>query len=206
MSIGNQRTRPNQTSNRASDPLVSPISTDDMGEFLGLGLPLSVSDAALIDGLLLAACQYYIDYSNNELLQRNYIYKADSFPRQQESFTGLGRQPGSLAWWLSFPIWPVDSITTVADSDGPIVLPDYTVDYDSKPSRLELSNPFVSNLQIDYLAGYATAADIPPSVLIGIQMLTAYLYEHRGSCDAASAASDSGALVLWNAEIMYLTL
>ena len=204
---GNQRTKPNQTSNRTTDPIVSPISTDSMGEFLGLGLPLSVSDEMLIDGLLSASCQFYIDYSNNELLSRTYTYKSDKYPTMQEGFGGLGLSPSVGKWWISFDVWPVASIESVtADEVLLVVTDDYTFDLDSKPSRLFLNDSYANNIAVEYTAGYATQEEIPRNVLTGIQLLTSYLYEHRGACDITNAIKDSGAEIMWCKDRMYLTL
>lgn len=204
---GNQRTRPNVISNRTSDLLVSPISTDEMANFLGLSLPLSVADGVLLDGLLVASCQYYIDYTNNELLTRTYSLRFDRFPERQSGFSGLGAMGSNQDWWVTIPVWPVSIINSVT-VDGEILTDgdDYSYDLNSKPSRLSLEQTLAPNIVIDYDAGYATAADIPPNALSGIQLLTAYLFDHRGACDVSNAAKESGAVVLWKSNVMILTL
>ena len=204
---GNQRTPPNKTSNRTADELVSPISTDNMATFLGLSLPLSVSDDCLIEGLLLSACQMYIDYSSNELLTRTYTFKSDRYPVRQESFSGLGATPSSQDWWVSFQMWPVSVINSVTVNEILLTVTDeYTFDLDGKPSRLNLSDSIINDLVVSYDAGYATAADVPKMVITGIQLLTAYLYEHRGACAVDNPIIESGANMLWSRERMIMSL
>ena len=59
---------------------------------------------------------------------------------------------------------------------------------------------------INYDSGYATSNDIPPNALTGIQLLTAYLFDHRGACDVSTAAQQSGAKTMWASDVMILTL
>ena len=178
-----------------------------MAEFIGLSLPLSASDEALINGLVLASCQYYIDYYNNELLTRDYTLKFDSHPKQQEAYSGLGVSPAVSDYWINFPIWPVTTVSSVTvDGDLLVVTDDYDIDLDSKPARLELNTLYGDDIVVTYSAGYATAEDIPASVISGIKLMTAYMYDHRGGCDASSAANDSGASLMWQSTKMYLNL
>ncbi len=178
-----------------------------MANFLGLPLPLSVADETLLDGLLVASCQFYIDYTNNELLKRTYALRFDRFPERQDGYAGLSAMSANQDWWITIPVWPVSAINSVT-VDGEILIDDddYSYDLNSKPSRLMLNQTLSPNIIIDYDAGYATAGDIPPNATSGIQLLTAYLFDHRGACDVSNAAKESGAIVLWKSNVMILTL
>jgi hypothetical protein len=178
-----------------------------MANFLGLPLPLSTPDEVLLDGLLVASCQFYIDYTNNELLTRTYAWRSDRFPERQASFGGLGSMYSNQSWWLTIPVWPVSVVNSVT-VDGTILTDgdDYSYDLNSKPSRLSLEQTFAPDIVIDYDSGYATASEIPANALSGIQLLTAYLFDHRGACDVSMAAKESGALVMWKSNAMILNL
>ena len=204
---GNQRTQPNQKSNRTTDNIVSPISTSDMANFLGLPMPLTVADEVLIDGLLVASCKFYIDYTNKELLIRNYTLRYDRYPERQSAFGGLGAMHSNQDWWITFPVWPVDNIVSVTvDSEVLVDGTDYTYDLNSEPARLMLEQTLACPIVVDYDSGYANSEDIPANALTGIQLLTAYLFDHRGSCDVSTAAQQSGAKTMWASDVMILTL
>ena len=204
---GNQRTQPNVVSNRTSDPLISPILTEDMANFLGLPLPLSTADEVLLDGLLVASCQFYIDYTNNELLTRTYAFRSDRFPERQSGFGGLGAMSSNQDWWITIPVWPITIVNSVT-VDGEILtdIDDYSYDLNSKPSRLNLVETLSPDIVVDYDSGYATASEIPKNAISGIQLLTAYLFDHRGACDVSMAAKESGAITLWKSDAMILNL
>lgn len=48
-------------------------------------------------------------------------------------------------------------------------------------------------LDITYTAGYGDIDAVPVAIKSAVSMLAAYMYEHRGSCDSASALNQSGA-------------
>ena len=178
-----------------------------MANFLGLPLPLTTADEILLDGLLVSSCQFYIDYTNKELLIRNYNLRFDRFPERQSAFGGLGAMHSNQDWWITFPVWPVDLVNSVT-VDGQILTDgdDYSYDLNSEPARLMLEQTLASPIVINFDAGYAESEDIPPNALSGIQLLTAYLFDHRGACDVSMAAVQSGAKTLWNSDVMILTL
>ena len=191
---GNQKTLANKVSNTTVAPLVSPVSAEDLANYLGLSLPLSVADESMLNGMLLAASQYYIDYTNNELLARDYTLRYDRYPERQVGYSGLGAMASSQAWWINFLVWPVAEVLSVSSESGLI---DFDDDLLSKPCRLFISDRLVKDIIIDYTAGYATAEEIPANAISGILQMAAYLFEHRGGCDSQSAAMDSGALAMW---------
>ena len=199
MSNGNQRLRPNAQSNTTRDPLISPVTLSEFSDFLGLDY--DSSQQSLLESHLLAACGWYIAHSNNELLSRSYNLKFDRYP-SGESFGGLGPAYARYDAWIDFPLAPVESIVDVT-SGGDTV--SFTSDLDSKPARL-FTDACSQEISIDYIAGYETASDIPASVLLGIKMMAAYLYEHRGSCSVGDAAKDSGAMSVFGFNAMILSL
>ena len=48
-------------------------------------------------------------------------------------------------------------------------------------------------LDVTYTSGYGTIDDVPINIKMAVLNLAAYMYEHRGECDAAQALYKSGA-------------
>lgn len=200
MSNGNQRARPNKQSNTTAEALVSPVTAEEFSDYLDLDY--DASQDALLNAHLLTACGWYIAHMNNELLAREWSLKFDRYPSEGESFTGLSPVYANLSDWINIPLYPVSVISSLT-VDGEVAT--FTFDLDSKPPRIFLDN-YGENIVITYSAGYATAAGIPQSVILGINMMAAYLYEHRGACDIGNAAKESGAASVWGYNAMILSL
>lgn len=60
----------------------------------------------------------------------------------------------------------------------------------TNPARI-YAYPQTGDLEITYTAGWAPA-DVPGAIKQGVLMAAAFLYEHRGSCDADGALMRSG--------------
>ena len=182
--------RPNNVSSTTTEVLVSPITPEQFADFMSL--EYLASDDDLLNAFLLTACQMCIAYTNNELLERTWVYRADRIPEVSKGYGGLGPVPAVLEPWISFPITPIQSITGVTlDGDA---YTDFTTDLNSRPARIELDDNGV--IEITYLAGVATAVEIDSRLLLGINMLAMYLYDNRG-CDMAQAVEASGAVAAW---------
>jgi uncharacterized phiE125 gp8 family phage protein len=200
MSNANQRVRANKQSNTTTDTLVSPVTPEELSNYLGLDY--NASDDDLLNSFLLTACGWYIAHMSNELLSRDYTLKFDRSPSDGESFSGLSPIRANLSAWINIPLYPVSVIANV-DIDGDTET--FTDDLDSKPPRVFLNN-YGKDVVITYTAGYATVADIPKSVTLGINMMAGYLFEHRGACNIHDAAKDSGAISVWGYTGMILSL
>lgn len=190
---GDQRAKPVTVTSWTNEPLVSPVSADTLAAWLGLSTPLSLADASMLDALLLAACDYYTRMSGRELLAREWNYTTSRTPERSPGFSGVAPVAPHSAWWIELPRVPVASITSVS-VDGTATT-DYQSDLNHEPARITLG--VYGSTEIVYQAGYATAAEIPPSVITGITMLAAYLYEHRGACAVDDAATKSGASTMF---------
>ena len=197
---GNQRQKPNKITNRTTDPLISPVSPSDLADFLSV--TYSSADDDLYNGFLLAATERCISYTGIELLEREYKLKTDYYPQRQDGFSGVGIMHSYQAWWINLPVYPVTEVSTVKVNDE--LVTDYFVDLESKPARVETND--IGAIEIEYVAGHATAAEISPQLLLGIKMLAAYLYEHRGACNVSQAIVDSGAASLWSTSRLMVSL
>lgn len=197
---GNQRLRPNYQSNRPQTNLLSPVSAQELADFLSLDF--DADDGQILNGFLLAATQACIDYTNIELLEREWVFKMDRNPERQPGYAGVGILHAYASWWLSIPVWPVLSVDAV-EVAGEAVTP-ASVDLSSRPARVEVDES--GSIEIQYTAGHEAIDDINPQLLLGIKMLAGYLYEHRGACDIADAIGKSGAAMMWNNSKMMVTL
>ena len=77
-----------------------------------------------------------------------------------------------------------------------------TTDYKeviSLPAKLYIDSPVVTSetgnpaISVTYTAGYGAIADVPQAIKSAVSMLAAYMFDHRGACDAMSALDQSGA-------------
>lgn len=192
---GNQRQRPNPSSNTTDDPLVSPVSAADLAYFMGAGAP-DAPEGELLDGFLLAACEQFIAFANRDLLTRTFTLRFDRNPERQPGYGGLGPTPALLDWWVELPLAPVTEIVEVRL--GGEVSTDFSEDLKTNPARVGLHTLQSGDIEIDYNAGWLEISDIPASILLGIKSLAAHLYDHRGGCDAAQAMNKSGAAGMWS--------
>ena len=199
MSNGNQRLRLNKQSNTTTETLVSPVTAESFADYLGL--EYSPEDDILLNAHLLSACGWYIANTNNELLTREYNLKLDYYP-DSTSLSGLGSVYGNLNSWIDIPLYPVSIVNSVTIDEGVEV---FTNDLDSKPPRVFVNN-YNKDIVINYSAGYTTKTDIPSNIILGINMMASYLYEHRGACDIGNAAQESGANSVWGYNAMILNL
>jgi hypothetical protein len=109
---------------------------------------------------------------------------------------------------VEMPKWPLASITSVtvydeAGNSSAVTVADvFDLDVYRRPGRLTLKRGAVwpvalraSNaIDILYVAGYTSAANVPSPMKRAIKQLAAYLYAHRGDdCDPAEAYVASGA-------------
>ena len=186
----------NGTTSHRSRPDVAAASLSDLKTHLRLD---DDSEDSYLSTLLLSASDYAAGYLGKSLitteLRRQYDM-ASIGPQLQP--VRLGR---NVIYLPLGPVTAVDSVE-VLDRDGEateIEASDYTLDTESQPARIYLheyhTGREIAFLRIDYTAGYgASAEDVPQLIQHGILMHAAYLYEHRGDCDAQSAAIKSGAI------------
>jgi hypothetical protein len=115
---------------------------------------------------------------------------------------------GNAARAVALPKWPLASITSVtvydedSNSSAVTVADVFDVDAYSRPGRMTLKRgqtwPVAlrgSNaIEIVYVAGYTSSANVPAPMKRAIKQLAAYNYAHRGDdCSPDEAYSASGA-------------
>jgi uncharacterized phiE125 gp8 family phage protein len=109
---------------------------------------------------------------------------------------------------VELPRWPLASITSVTtyDEDGNstavTVASTFDVDLYRRPGRITLQRGATwpvalraaNAIEIVYVAGYTSAANVPSPMKRAVKHLAAYLYSHRGDdCDPGEAYVESGA-------------
>jgi uncharacterized phiE125 gp8 family phage protein len=160
------------------------------------------AEEAYLNQLLLAASDYAAGYLNRSLITTEYRRVYDT------SYKDGGLSPICEARKpIMLPYPPVAEVTAVytVDSDGnTTAVTGYYTDFDSEPGRLYITDSSVytreiASLKVDYTAGYGdTYSSVPDGIQQGILQHAAYLYEHRGDCDAEESAKRSGATVMYN--------
>lgn len=180
---GNQTTQPNVIQSWTNDPIISPVTYQELADFLAVEAttPCGATDP-LLPGLALSATAAVMKFSNVELVRRTWHWQADRFPERQAAYMGLGSMPAQSQWWVTLPAWPLISVESVT-ADG--------FEFETHSSRLFVDQPEYP-LTVEYTAGYETA-DVPDVYKQAIMSLAAFMYEHRGDCDAEQAGRRSGA-------------
>jgi uncharacterized phiE125 gp8 family phage protein len=183
------------TSTAAADAPAAKL--DDLKALLRLE---GTSEDDYLTGLLIACTDYAQRYLNASLLTSQWTRQYD-----------VARTPGlALEQFTNKPLYltdppvkSVDRVYTIDDDGNESEVTNYYSDLLSFPARVIVnswgSSRDIASIRVDYTAGYgATTDDIPRLIQQGILQHAAYMYEHRGDCDAAEAQRKSGAVSLYN--------
>jgi hypothetical protein len=156
--------------------VVSPVTPAELAVFVGVNDPL-------FPRLLQTATDAVVRYINHDLNEREWvaIVPAPAFDPVRVS----KYPPVSNVFEL--PYTGLIQIISVTSNGAPV---DYTVEH-RRPARVTVHGwDYRSQIQIEYVAGMEI---IPASIKMAIEMVAAYLYEHRGACDVDDAVIKSGA-------------
>ena len=136
----------------------------------------STSEDALILALIRAAREWVEDYCRRSLVSRTITLRMDCFPGE-----------------ILLPRGPVSSVTSVqyVDADGAtqtVSASNYQTDLYSVVARIlpvlgvvwpQVKNGAVNSVIVTYVAGYATATELPRSIKAAILLIVGHLFEHR---------------------------
>lgn len=181
-------------------PAAEPIALADAKLHLRV---TTSSEDSLITSYIKAARVLCENYSQKAFVTQTWKLFLDGWPRSSKRDTWWdGVREGSINDLflvkrdLELPRAPLVSVThikvydaaevaTTLDSDT------YGVDSSSNPGRIYLQSgqtwPTVgrpsNGIEIQYVAGYGSASDVPDDIKTAILMLIAHLYENRGDVD-----------------------
>jgi hypothetical protein len=161
----------------------SPVTAAELAQFIGAS-----SDDPLLDGILTAATDAAIRYINQDLSPRDWVGIVpvpDPVRLQLSPYT----EPKTT---FELPYTGLVEVSSVTGNGGDDLA--YTLQDQRRPARITVHDwDFLSEIRIEYMAGMSS---IPVAVKSAIMMLAAYLYDHRGDCDADGGIQRSGAAML----------
>jgi hypothetical protein len=181
-----------------SDPTVAPVAMMDAMEFLGL----SGSSDPLLAALLVAATDAVVSFTGRDLIERDWTLTHWDWPSYGTlSARNVGRPTGADAREIALPYATQATVASVASYGDPVT--DFVVRGDSIVvlGASQDGNNDEPALVVEYTAGFGPSAeDVPSAIRHAIIMLAAWMYEHRGACDAMDGINKSGAawmLIPW---------
>ena len=180
---------PNFVSITPTTPLTAAATPAELAEYLGLIASQSETppNIAMLNGLLLAATQAVIDATGVQIVSRDFVCRYDYYPQTRPAFGGLAPLNSVPAPWLSFGVYPVTALAAV--TVGADLLPPTDYEYDA--ARLRFATLVNGRIAIALTAGAATEWG-----KAAVLAVAAYMYEHRGGCDAGDAVKQSSAWAL----------
>ena len=182
---------PNFVSITPATPLTAAATPAELAEYLGLIASQSETppNIAMLNGLLLAATQAVIDATGVQIVSRDFVCSYDYYPQTRPAFGGLAPLNSVPAPWLSFGVYPVTALEAVAVGADYDVLPPTDYEYDA--ARLRFLSLVNGRISIALTAGRPTEWG-----KAAVLAVAAYMYEHRGGCDAGDAVKQSSAWAL----------
>lgn len=163
---------------------VSPVAAADLVDYLGV----QATDP-LLPGVLVAATDAVIRHINQDLIQRAWlgVIKAPEPDSQQLSPHRLKQTAFDL------PYTALISVESVMTAE--LVDVEYVLHASRRPAKINLLDwDYQADVEVEYTAGIAeSAAEVPAAIKSAILMMAAFMYEHRGECDADGAIKRSGA-------------
>lgn len=171
-------------------PAIEPVGAEEVKRWCRID---DDTDDDLVSGLIVAARAMIEEFTSRALITQTLVWTMSEAPT-----VGFVPVASSIGWptdsanrLIDLPRGPAQSVSSVSSiaTDGTpkalVVTTDYVLDVASDPGRLQfLTLPVISslsNLGIEYVAGYGDTADkVPQALRTAIMMLAAFFYENRG--------------------------
>lgn len=190
-------------------PASEPVTAADVKNQLELDVSDTSKDTQ-IELYIESARQMVEEYTGLALITQTWKLTLDHWPNDRTDWWDGVRQTAitellsaGRASTVLLPRYPLQTVDAInADGDSVTVANVFIVDTQQKPGRLVIKRgatwPVVldnaNGIDIEYTAGYGTSAsDVPAAIRLAIIQMAAYMFEHRGDCDTASAMKMSGA-------------
>ena len=180
---------PNFVSITPMTPLTAAATAAELAEYLGLIASQSETppNIAMLNGLLLAATQAVNDATGVQIVSREFVVRYDYYPQTRPAFGGLAPLNSIPAPWINLGVYPVTAVSQVVVG-GEILAP---TDYLFDATRLGLESVKIG--RIDSIVTAGTPTEWGKAAVLAV---AAYMYEHRGGCDAGDAVKQSSAWAL----------
>jgi hypothetical protein len=163
---------------------VSPATPTELADFLGI----DPSDT-LLPNLLIAATDAAEAWLNRAIVEREYVAYWPDWPSSGAvSFPDLSLDSNGPVDYVELPYTGPATVTAVEVSETAFTA--YSLKM-TNPVRL-YARPQCGDLSVTYDAGWPIG-EVPTAIKSGIIDAAAYMYEHRGACDAQDALDKSGA-------------
>lgn len=143
----------------------------------------------LLPGLCLAATQVATEFLQRAITRTDYRATFYNWPATGAAGRWISGGLGGNLPYIELPYSGDGAAITSLTVDGDPIT-DYTLQQ-GNPCRV-LMTP-AEPVTVEYATGWQT---VPAVVSEGVLMIAAFLYEHRGQCDAGSAVITSGASFL----------
>lgn len=158
-----------------SAPLAEPVSRDEAKTHARID---GAAEDDIVDRLLRAARADIENRCSRALMRQSWRVVRDKVPS------------GGVVRLAPAPVISVDAVTLYGADGSPQVIDpsEYEVDLASTPGRLRLNAGrfwgarSMNGLEVDFTAGYASAADVPEPLKQAILMLFTYWFEQREAC------------------------
>lgn len=199
----------------ANDPEVFVATLDEVKLRLGIDA-FDYTWDSMLTSYIEVAQRWIEDSLGIEMIDSTWTLSLDCLPmRRGEWWDGV--REGAITElhaaqnFIELPRWPLQSLTSITffdDEDNGTVVPaaTYYVDTATRPGRAVLRYGEVwptvvlrpaAGIVAEFVAGYGdAAADVPEPLKEAVRLMVAFLFEHRGACDAPSAYTKSGAKTL----------
>ena len=175
--------------------VVSPVTAQELADWLSL----DDNTHPVLNPILLACASYMIERLQSELIARDRVVIYQHFPTiGNTAQINLGQTGAMREREIKLPYARLLSVSSVELYGGAYT--DYVIQQ-TTPATLFIEDipALVDDYQdpaiaVQYEAGFgALAADVPEVIRVAITMMAAYMFAHRGACDAVSAFGNSGA-------------
>jgi uncharacterized phiE125 gp8 family phage protein len=164
---------------------VSPCTAAELQSWL----ELPETDAKLAP-MLITATDAITAYLRRAILPTDFRCTITSLHDQNWRTANFNGYP-----FIELPYADLREVDSVTVDDTALLESEYETDADTLPARLHIyGKAWNHKLVVAYVAGMAAnAAATPQAIKTAILMTAAYIFEHRGMCEAGDAVRESGA-------------
>lgn len=199
---------------RVTGPATEPVTKTELKAQLRLD-DSDTSEDALLDLYIESARQSCEELFGLALITQVWRLTLDHWPNAQEPWwdgvkqMAIGELSSSIrALEVTLPRYPLQSVDTLTVEGDSLTVGDlFIIDTQQQPGRMTLkfgkTAPVIETvtanaIEVEYTAGYGTAADVPSDLKLAILQMAASMYTHRGDeCSAEDAMKMSGAYTVF---------